>query len=501
MSFQIGGLGRWGVVLGMTGCLVVGAGALSADDGPGRVKFVAQKTQKKGSVAKKTDDAMSKDEMAKDGMAKDATSKAATTDGMLSFKRDIAPILVANCVGCHTGNGAGLRNGKLDMSSFEKLMAGGKRGKDIISGDPDESTLVKMIKGEETPKMPPNNGQRGFSDDAAEKIATWVKQGARLDAGLSATDPMAKYAATLEDLRQAELAKLSPEQRENIAVQIGRERWKKASKVEPEITSTKTGHYLLFSNLPKERTTKLLTAMETQLTTINKFLSTAKAAALNPAERISLYVFKDTNSFVEFVRANENQEVEAGEQARAKLGVDAPYVVAVDPANGGEEAVVTPKKASKKKKGDDGPTGPDRTLAGVLTEQLVIGATNKVGKPPRWVSLGFGAFLASKIDPGSSQYYRSLRKETAENFRLGWVPKANYALGGEATTETTRAIGFGLFEWMAANSSPAVVSRFIQVMLDGQGKLDDAIGNCLYLTREEFLNNSGLWLAEKYDRL
>ncbi len=500
MSLQIRGLGRWGVVLGMTASLVAGARVLSADDSPGRAKLVAQKSQKKG-VAKKSADAMSKDEMAKDA-SKAPAAAAAPTDGMLSFKRDIAPILIANCTGCHSGNGAGLRNGRLDMTTFDKLMAGGKRGKDIIGGDPDESTLVKMIKGEETPKMPPNNGQRGFSDDAAEKIATWVKQGARLDAGVSATDPMSKYAATLEDLRRAELAKMPAEEREKLTEATGLERWKKATKVSPEITTTKNSHYILFSNLPKERATKVLASLDSQFNTINKFLSTPKAPALASGEKISLYVFKDTVAFVEFVRANENQEVESGEQARAKLTVEMPYVVAVDPANGGEEASTAPlKRSSRKRKTEESVSGPDRTLAAVLTEKLTAAASNKVGKPPLWVSLGFGAFLASKIDSPSSSYYRSLRKETADNFKIGWVAKANEALGGEAKIETVRAIGFGLFEWMGANSSPIVMANFIQVMLEGQGKLDDAIGICLRMTRQEFLDYSGLWLGERYGRL
>jgi hypothetical protein len=312
---------------------------------------------------------------------------------------------------------------------------------------------------------------------------------------------MTRYAATLEDLKKAELAKLSPEAREEIAVQTGRDRWKKATKVEPEITSTKNGHFLLFSNLPRDRATKLMTAMESQFTTINKYLASPKGPALNPSEKISLYVFKDNLAFVEFVRTNENQDVETGELARAKLGIDSPYIVAVDPAFGGEEVVSTPKKATKKKKADDTPTGPDRTLAAVLTEPLVTAAVNKAGKPPRWVSLGFGAFLASKLDPASSGYYRALRKETVANFQINWVSKANDALGGEAKTETTRAIGFSLFEWMAANSNPVVVSRFLQTMLEGQAKLDDAIGNCLNLNRQEFLDNSGLWIIEKYGRM
>ena len=123
------------------------------------------------------------------------------------------------------------------MTTFEKLMAGGKRGKDIVGGDSDGSTLVRMIKGEETPKMPPNNGQRGFAEEAAGKIEAWVQQGARLDAGVSATDPIASYAASLDDLRKAELSKLSPEERDKLAEQ-GRARaaGRRPPRWSPELT-------------------------------------------------------------------------------------------------------------------------------------------------------------------------------------------------------------------------------------------------------------------------
>ena len=504
MSVQIVGLGRWGVVLGLSACLVGVAGVISADDGSGRVILTAQKTQKKKAAPKKAADAMPKDEMAADPATKAAApapAAAAPADGTLSFKRDIAPILVANCVGCHSGNGQGLRNGKLDLTTFEKMMAGGKRGKDIIGGEPENSHLVLMVKGEETPKMPRNNGQQGFAEEAAEKIETWVKQGARLDAGISPTDLMSKYASTLDDLRRAELAKLSPEDRDKLAEQIGRDRWKKATKVEPEVTSTKAGHFLLLSNLPKPRADKLLQAMEVQYTQVNKLLSTGRTPVLAPAEKISLYVFKDRVPFVEFVRTNENQEVDAGEDARAKFGAEAPYIVAVDPAAGGEEAApAAPKKGARKKKTEEPSGGPERTLAGVLTEQLYVATANKAGKPPRWVSLGLGAFMASRLESPGSPYYHRLRQETADNVRIGWQAKANEALGGQAKTDTTRAVGFSLFEWMAANSNLATVANFLHVMLEGQGKLDDAIGNCLNMNREEFFDHSGLWFAEHYGR-
>jgi hypothetical protein len=482
-----GSIGRRGVALGLT-ALLVAAGVL-ADDG-GRVLLAAQKVQKKKTASKK--------DAGTAPAAQPAASTAAPAEGSLSFKSDIAPILVANCLGCHSGTGQGVRRGKLDMSTFDKLMAGGNRGKDIVGGNPEESTLVQMIKGEESPKMPPNNGQRGFADEAAAKIEEWVKQGARLDAGVSATDPIAKYAATLDDLRRSEMAKLSPEERDKAAEQAGRERWKKASKVEPEVTTTKGGHFLLLSTLPKERANKLLQTMEVQYKLANQLLSSSRTPVLNPVEKIGIYVFKEQAPFVEFVRGVENADVEAGEQARAKLTVESPYLVAFDPLAGGEEAAPAAKKGVRgKKKADAAPAGPDRTLAGLLTEQLISGTAIKAGKPPRWVTLGLGAFMASKLESGSP-YYRGIRREAAESFRIGWQAKANGALGGEEKTETIRAIGFALFEWMSDNVPSPTVSAFVQAMLEGQAKTDDAIAHCFSGTRQEFLDNSGLWISEKY---
>ncbi len=483
-------IGRWSVVVGLTVGLTgaVGFESPGADgSGPGPVRLVSQKQQakKKGAATKKA----TADET--------EATPAAAADGTLSFRRDVAPILVANCVGCHTGTGAGLSRGKLSMASFEKLMAGGKRGKDIVPGDPDSSHLVLMTKGEETPKMPPTNGQRALAVAAAEKLEAWVKAGAKLDAGLAPTDSFDKYAATTGDLRRDELAKMKPEERDKVAEATGRDRWKKATPTVPEFTSG--AHFLAFGNLPGDRATKLLKAMEAQYTLANRLLGTSRAPALDPTEKVSLYIFKDQNTFVEFVRTVENQEVEPGETARGRLNVDSPYLVAVDPAAGGEEsAQPASKKGSRKsKKGDDSAGGAERSLVGLFTEQLVVAAANRAGKPPKWVAQGLGAYAASKVE-GGSPYYRRLREETLTNVQIGWQTKATEALGGTAPTETTRAIGFGLFEWMAAEAPGPTMNAFLKVMLEGQNQLDEAINGCLGLNREQFLAGSGEWLAQRY---
>ena len=108
-----------------------------------------------------------------------AAEPAAAGDSELTFSRDIAPILVGNCIGCHNAKD---KKGKFDMTTFKKLMTGAEKEKVIIPGKPDESPLVLRIKGEETPKMPPG-ANRNLADVAIAKIEKWVQAGARLDRG------------------------------------------------------------------------------------------------------------------------------------------------------------------------------------------------------------------------------------------------------------------------------------------------------------------------------
>ena len=503
MANNLGVIGRWSLVLGLAVGWTAVARLTALGDDPGRITRVAQKQQtrkKANSLRGTATTPTAKAEMATSAADPAATGETAPADaGALSFQRDIAPILVANCVGCHTGTGPGLGRGKLSMASFEKLMAGGKRGTDIVPGDPDLSHLVLMIQGEETPRMPPTNGQRGLAESAAEKIEAWVKAGARLDAGLSPTDPLSKYSATTADLRRDEIAKLKPEERDQRIEETGRERWKKATATVPDFASGT--HFVALGNLPGDRTTKLLKAMEAEYALANRLLGGTNGPALDPVEKISLYIFKDQNSFVEFVRTVENQEVETGELARARLNVEAPYLVAVDPFNGGEEPAATaPKRGTRRgKKADEAAGGPERSLLGLFTEQLIAGAANKAGKPPKWVALGLGAFAAHQVEAGSP-YYRRLQGETLENVRIGWQSKATEVLGGNAPVETTRAIGFSIFEWIAANAPAASLTNFIRVMLEGQNQTDEAIQNCLGINREQFLLGSGSWFANRYGR-
>ena len=125
-----------------------------------------------------------------DGLARQATappSAVAPTKpivavklkpGEVSFAADVAPVLVAQCVGCHD---AMQPEANLSMVTLERLLRGGRGGSAVVSGKGTESLLIKKIKGAgiEGQRMP--LGKPPLADEVIATIQKWIDQGAKLD--------------------------------------------------------------------------------------------------------------------------------------------------------------------------------------------------------------------------------------------------------------------------------------------------------------------------------
>jgi len=106
------------------------------------------------------------------------------------FETKIRPLFAEKCYACHTE----ARMGGLQLDSREHFLRGGKSGPVAVPGDPDASLLVKALRYEANPKMPPT------AKLAAEQIASveaWVKAGAvwPQDAKAALTSPPYKITA------------------------------------------------------------------------------------------------------------------------------------------------------------------------------------------------------------------------------------------------------------------------------------------------------------------
>jgi WD40 repeat protein/mono/diheme cytochrome c family protein len=94
----------------------------------------------------------------------------------VSYSRDIRPILQRQCQGCHQPN---LKTSNLDLTTYEGLRAGGKRGAAFMAGAPDQSPLLKYITGDLKPQMPV--GQPPLAPEQIELVRGWIAAGAKDD--------------------------------------------------------------------------------------------------------------------------------------------------------------------------------------------------------------------------------------------------------------------------------------------------------------------------------
>jgi cytochrome c553 len=431
--------------------------------------------------------------------SKKADSKAkgagAADSGQLKFSQDIAPILVANCTRCHSGDGAGLRRGKLNLTTFESLQTGTPDHKVIVPGKPEESHLVLRINGEEDPKMP-QGANNALSADAIAKISRWVKEGARLDAGLDPKVAMDKYAASPEQLRRRQLSQMPAKERDQKVIETGQARWKQSgAKQKPEVVPGT--HFVMFSNLPSEKATSTLKAMETPYNHLRRMLG---AQVMDWPEKVSLYVFNSNNEFVEFVRSVENREVDSQEPRYSiRFNVPEPYIASMDPTGGKKEEPARRRTKGKRSEDAEG-AGSDRSLLGLLTEALGSGSVGAAGNAPRWLREGIGISMAASVE-SRSPYYHHLGQTAAQNVQQGWQTRATQALGGELPAGDLQAISFVLVEYMMKSELREGFPAFLHGMLEGgQGALDDVLKKVYNGTREEFLNYTEVWVANTYGR-
>jgi WD40 repeat protein len=93
----------------------------------------------------------------------------------VTYEKDIEPILIKKCAVCHSGIE---KKGKFDVSSYESLMKGSKKGVVCIPGKSNQSRMIGQVGKTDKPFMPPAT-EVPLTPEELALFKLWIDQGAK----------------------------------------------------------------------------------------------------------------------------------------------------------------------------------------------------------------------------------------------------------------------------------------------------------------------------------
>jgi len=349
----------------------------------------------------------------------------------VSFATDIAPLLVANCKGCHVD--AMNARGGLQMDTFAGLLRGGDSGAVLRPGNGEQSLLVQKLRGTADGQRMPAGGRPPLPEESIRKIATWIDEGGKLD-GDSENQPLTVMsqlawasAATPEEINR----RREEEARENLAVAVaGR-----------ELNSEVTENFFIVG--PVDTDTIRMVAGAAQAETA------MAAAVLGPADpplfggRATVIVLPGRYEYNEFTRMVEQRSVPADWDSHWRFdGIDA-YVAVV--ASGSAEADEIQLRLS----------------APVVSLAVAI-----AGDVPEWLAEGVGrAVSARKSRRRDRRAQQQAEAETAA--AIAALNSAEQFLDGRMVPEQAERVAAAVAASLIERSARRAFGRMIQSLKTG----------------------------------
>ncbi|MGP1678466.1 MAG: c-type cytochrome domain-containing protein [Burkholderiales bacterium] len=104
---------------------------------------------------------------------------AACSPSGVSYNKDVQPILSKNCAECHAPGKEGFIASRLDVTSYQALMKGGKYGPLVKPGDALSSSLNMLVEGRAHASIRMPHGREKLPDKDIETLKVWVNEGAK----------------------------------------------------------------------------------------------------------------------------------------------------------------------------------------------------------------------------------------------------------------------------------------------------------------------------------
>lgn len=343
-------------------------------------------------------------------------TQRATGDETVSFAADVAPLLVANCNGCHID--AMQVRGGLRMDTFAQLLRGGDSGAIITPGQGDASLLVQKLRGQAGDIMPAG-GRPALPDESIQLISSWIDEGAKLD-GISEDQPLRRMAA-LAWAREA-----THEELQERRVDLARENWQLGSTpAARDATEELEGEqFYLVGNVSAETLETVHAAANEALAKVETLVKAPTGQPLIKG-RVTLFVFPKRYEYAEFSKMVEQRSVPVSWTEHWRYDIIDAYV----------PLVMNPR-------GDDA-----STIEARLIEPLTAIAVSAAGVDvPRWFAVGVGRGQVAKLAARDHDRVQVWKDQLPA--ALATMKKKDDFLKGRMQPEEADLVAFGVGKQM-----------------------------------------------------
>ncbi len=367
------------------------------------------------------------------GAAKPADAKSAAMEAAVrkptgketvSFANHIAPLLIANCKGCHI-DAPQLRGG-LNMDSFARLLKGGDNGEIFQAGKPEESMLIKKLRGTSGERMPAG-GRPALKPEQIQLVATWIQEGAAFD-GYSADGNIEAVAS------RAWAASASSEELMKRRHERALEKWNAAfPNLKPD--QAMEGDFVVIGNVGQRAVDEVLNSTRTSLEKVRKALKTNDHDPLAKGG-VTIFAIKNRYDYSEFGKMTESRSLPTqwtGHWRREVLDV-----------------YITMLYDGKDPKANEAN----------LTQQLASLWVSANKGTPNWFSNGFGrgvlAMIAGRNEPKIKAWDQQIPAI------VGSMKNPKELLDGKMNEEDAAIIGYGLVRKMIDSSGRRPFDKFLR---------------------------------------
>lgn len=343
------------------------------------------------------------------------TVQAATGKETISFAKDIAPVFVKSCVGCH---GTNRPRNNFSLNSMESLLRGGDRGEPILPGKPADSLLIKKLKGmADGAQMP--MGQTPLEEAVIAKIEKWIEEGAKFD-GPDAKQPIAEVAA---------IAKANSQTHEELTADraaLADGNWRLGM---PGIDASRheSANFLVLGNVGENTLADIAQRAEAMAPKVGEIFKAPADQALIKG-RMSVFVFGERYDYGEFGRMVEKRDLPPVWRGHFRYSIVDAY-----------GAVLTSR-------------GGDYSLDALIAQQLAAVYVASQGRGvPHWFAEGSGRVVAERLAPAGDTRIAQWNDELPRI--LTGMSAPDDFLTGKTAPEDTDVCAFSFVKYLMADNA------------------------------------------------